>query len=170
MRGVSSLGSTTNESVEPDEFTIPQYNKAIKHLLPLLSSTEGVSVCVALTVCLLFVGIEFLQKRYKTGCAHLRTGNQIPGQAFTPRDTSDKGIGSRTYSPGMVESWLFEAFAKLELQAALLNDTDWRLLTEYDRGSHTAPLKFQSIEEARMSLDALLCRCYKLRFNSREYY
>lgn len=163
MRRTSLPDCAAQETLEQDEFTTRQYNKAINHLLPLLHCTDKHSVRVALTACMVFACIEFLQRRYEIGHAHLQAGRKVLFQAGARANTSGDGIVLRAQPSDSVEDGLFEAFSRLDLQAALLNGMELQILTQNDRECHALPPKFQSVDQARRSLDTLLRRSYQLR-------
>lgn len=170
MRLTSRPDCIAQEPLEQDEFTIRQYNKAISHLLPLLHCTEKHSVRVALIACMVFACIEFLQRRYEMGHAHLQAGRKVLLQAGARGNTCSVGIEPRVHPSDAAEDGLFEAFTRLDLQAALLNGMELQILTQNGRECDTAvPPRFLSADQARRSLDTLLRRSYQLRRNGSNH-
>ena len=130
-----------------EQFALRQYSKAITNLQPHLSSQNKASLRVALIACLIFVSMEFLRGRYKTGNIHLQNGLRLVNQ-FTPIlwpsfDTIDQHI--------------LETFIRLQLQTQLFGQRYKQIYTipksmVFDL--YTA--EFHTVAQARQRLDHLL--------------
>ncbi|SPQ22643.1 43faf71b-e4b5-40d8-ae3f-200c48d3c729 [Thermothielavioides terrestris] len=144
----------TSSLDQRERFTLLHYSKAINHLLqPHFTPTNRASVRVTLIACMLFICLEFLQGRYKTGNDHLRNGIRLlatlRGDGSTPESSRDAA-----------DDWLTEAFLRMNLvavqfgQGCLMPPSLPRLSN--DRHIRLPLITFASVAHARDSLDHLL--------------
>lgn len=151
-------------SVMDDEerFTLSQYSKSIRWLQPHFATETRASIRVALITCMVFICLEFLRGRYRTGAEHLRSGMKLLAKL-------DEHSGGPLNQREHADEWLIEAFEKLNLQANLLGQGT---LSLHCAGRHTSqiepfPATFQNMREARKRLDYLLNDVAHLREQSR---
>lgn len=155
-----------------EQFTLRQYSEALRLLQPhhprrhddVVVSKQGperdnAATRVALIACMLFICLEFIRGRYKTGNKHLQSGMKLLTnlQAESGRDSGLLRSGTRV----PVDDYLAEAFNRMNLLAVQFGHGYRRaqplgpnVVFEYQRLSHG--MVFESITEARRTLDHLL--------------
>lgn len=136
---------------DEERFTLSQYSQSIRWLQPHFATETRASIRVALITCIVFISLEFLRGRYRTGAEHLRSGMKLLVRL-------DEYSGGPLNQREHADEWLVEAFEKLNLQANLLGQGTLRL---HEAGRHASQIKpfpatFQNMREARTRLDYLL--------------
>lgn len=125
-----------------EEFTLRQYNKAIRHLMssPLTRNTmvtprashDVASTRIMLVACMLFTCLEFMRGRFQTGSTHLQNGVRLLGNLYAGSQKNQSSsppaaldsfrlIRDRYYprnNMDPIDQWLLEAFARMNLLAA----------------------------------------------------
>ncbi|KAF4872331.1 Aspercryptin biosynthesis cluster-specific transcription regulator atnN [Colletotrichum siamense] len=150
--------------VTQKRLALQYYNKAIGLLRPQLCDRRPESVRISLVVCIIFIYLEFMQKRYETGYVHFRNGLQLL-DLLVPNPSGR----SRSFGDSADES-LAETFAWLDIQTTLLKPTSpyghysRKLPSWHD---NEVPITFRDILHARQSMDRLLFRSYALEEESR---
>jgi hypothetical protein len=140
-----------------EQVMLRQYNKAIRHLLPLFSADRGTADQVALIACLLFVFLEYIRGHYMSGAMHLRNGIQLIRQR---QRSSVTAVGAPCNE---LDDCILETFVRVQVSTALLEQDLCQLSLESLVSTPAIPGPiFQSIEQARLSLDLLLGRVLKL--------
>lgn len=151
-----------------EEFMLKQYNKAIHHLRCSPTTNNIPNIRVTLITCMIFVTLEYLRGQYKSGNAHLRYGIQLlselsaPGSVSSPQPT----ISSSSTSPptDFAHNALVDSYSRLTIQSAMFGivPSHMCIMTD-DKQLQRPPSSFQSIIEARQSLDDLLhkVKCLK---------
>ncbi|CAK7234237.1 hypothetical protein SEUCBS140593_008874 [Sporothrix eucalyptigena] len=180
-----------------EEFTLQQYNKAIRHLMASPSTREVIgtsgavtnvaSTRIMLVACMLFTCLEFMRGRFQTGSIHLQNGVRLLGSLFgTSRSSLSEAaafdsfslIRDRQYPRNNMESidqWLLEAFARMNLLAAqfghgyagYLLPTAPQYFFSPDHHLLTLPITFASVSQARNILDQLVYDVFSLSGQSR---
>ncbi|KAI6781609.1 uncharacterized protein J7T54_005320 [Emericellopsis cladophorae] len=141
----------TDSPDEEEQFILRHYSESIRQLAPHFVNQSRSSIRVALIACMVFVCLEFIRGRYRTGNEHLKNGmkllGQLAGQSVAidlkaPRDPAD--------------TWLLETFAKLNLQSNLLGQGT-RFLHQVQQGldMYPLPVLFKTMGDARKRLDWL---------------
>ncbi|KZL73255.1 C6 zinc finger domain-containing protein [Colletotrichum tofieldiae] len=155
------------ESWEPqssditERLSLQYYNKSISLLQSHLLMPGTESTRVVLIVCTIFVCLEFMQKRYKTGFLHF--GHSLRLLDSLLRST----VSALPVNP--TDEWFAEEIPRLDIQAALLTNEFY-----LGGGSQTPliwisiPRPFQTTRDASNSLDGLLFRAHQLQKNGSE--
>ncbi|KUJ13788.1 uncharacterized protein LY89DRAFT_672072 [Mollisia scopiformis] len=132
-------------SKSADSYALQQYNKAVKDLMGYLGS-EGQDMKVALTACLIFVWIEFLQDDLNSGFQHLSCGLKILRDCIGIQDRDSEDIfGS-----------LDRSFTRLRIQAAVHGAQESQFTTTTTRELEILepiPHSFSNVFESRNVLD-----------------
>ncbi|KAK1987589.1 hypothetical protein LZ30DRAFT_745655 [Colletotrichum cereale] len=141
-----------------DHLSLHYYNKSISLLQPHLLKPGTESTRVALIVCTVFVCLEFMQKRYKTGFLHFGYSLQLLGNLLRNRTSAT--------SPDPADDWFAEEIPRVDLQAALLTN-EFYLGAAPDTSSiwHPMPQVFDTTRDASHSLDGLVFRAHHLQKN-----
>ncbi|PSN59308.1 hypothetical protein BS50DRAFT_258136 [Corynespora cassiicola Philippines] len=136
---------------DEERFVLCQYNKAIQHVRPLLSSGDRASARVVAIACMLFTCLEFIRCRYTAGCTHLSNGLRLL-----------EGMDAREGS--YEDDWLYEVFFTLTVHSALLSHS-----VPHPHVQHPPPLvaspslaRYESVSQARQHLDRLLSATHSL--------
>ncbi|KAF4637595.1 hypothetical protein G7Y89_g478 [Cudoniella acicularis] len=151
--GLEIISDTSRVQVSYTEYTLRQYNKAVKDLVEYLASDEP-DPRVALTSCLIFVWIEFLQNDPSSGFRHLNCGLKI----LRNLQLSSPGEKARTHerdSEGILGS-LNRSFTRLRIQAAIHGSQEADFTTSSTRELEILepiPASFANIFESRNVLD-----------------
>lgn len=140
--GRENRGSSVDEQ---EQFTLRQYSKAIRQLQPHFSNKTRASIRVALVTCLVFICVEILRGNYRSGHQHLKSGMRLLDCM------EDRGF---THDPS--DDWLVEALCSFNLQAMLLGQGSGARDRHIRNREETMPLVFNSLRQARKSLDELL--------------
>ncbi|KAK1561752.1 C6 zinc finger domain-containing protein [Colletotrichum navitas] len=141
-----------------ERLSLLHYNKSISLLQPHLLKPGTESTRVALIVCTVFVCLEFIQRRYKSGFLHFGYSLKLLGSLLRNRTSAT--------SSDPADDWFAEEIPRLDLQAALL-------VNEFYSGAagsmsfiwHQLPQAFQTTRDASHSLDGLLFRAHTLQRN-----
>ncbi|RYP08727.1 hypothetical protein DL764_001747 [Monosporascus ibericus] len=167
--GVAEVGSERSPD-RLEQFTLHQYSKAINHLLePHFAQKDKASIRVALVACMLFICLEFMRGRYKTGTNHLQNGMKL--LARLQRD-SERGDGhcnilTRESYQKPIDDWLIEAFTRMDLLAAQFNRGYWMPPSPHSSNYQPLSMTFESVTQARNMLDSMfkdifhLMGCYR---------
>ncbi|RYP18676.1 hypothetical protein DL765_003811 [Monosporascus sp. GIB2] len=167
--GVGEVGSERGPD-RSEQFTLRQYNKAIDHLLePRFAQKDKASIRTVLVACMLFICLEFMRGRYKTGNNHLQSGIKLLAglQREPERGDGHCNILTQESTREPIDDWLIEAFTRMNLLAAQFNQGYW--MPPSPRSSNYQPLSmtFQSVTQARNMLDSMfkdifyLMGCYR---------
>ncbi|OLN97775.1 hypothetical protein CCHL11_07921 [Colletotrichum chlorophyti] len=156
-----------------DYCALRHYNRSIGLLQGHLSSDNPTSTRIALVCCLLFVSLEYLQKRYETGYLHLSNGVRLleliaPGSSC--KGDSDATGGDK--STDLATEWLADAVWRLYIQARMLKSSPSRGVPKEAPGLgdlSRAPNSFQSLNQARHELERLLSTAYSLQERGHRY-
>lgn len=137
-------------------FTLRQYNKAINDLQPHFSSRDKASLRVALVTCMVFICLEFLRGRYKTGNIHLQNGIKLLAglqgnleQAVGPRNILTRASINREPT----DDWIIEAFTRMNLLAVQFGQGYWMSPNLHFSNHLSLPITFESVAQARHCLD-----------------
>lgn len=103
-----------------EQFMLQQYVRTIGCLQPHFVSRDRSSIRVALIACVLFICLECLRGQFNTAQTHLLHGLKVLGHTQTSSGTVSDEIILQT-SREEVDSWILEAFSRLQLQLALYN-------------------------------------------------
>ncbi|RYP67739.1 hypothetical protein DL771_007072 [Monosporascus sp. 5C6A] len=167
--GVGDVGS----EMSPDrleQFTLRQYSKAINHLLePNFAQKDKASIRIALVACMLFICLEFMRGRYRTGNNHLQSGIKLLAGL---QDGSERGGGrcnilARESNREPIDEWLIEAFTSMNLLAAQFNQGYWMPPSPHISNYQPLSMTFESVTQARNMLDGMfkdifhLMGCYR---------
>ncbi|KAK1529818.1 OPT oligopeptide transporter [Colletotrichum paranaense] len=149
--------SSPETADQQEHLSLQYYNKSIYHLQKHLRTPSTESIRVVLVVCTVYICMEFMQKRYKTGFLHFRHSLQLLGSLLRS--------SAPTSSCDPADDWFVDVIPRLDIQATLLTN-------EFYQGAgtkHTSsiwppmPRLFQSVRDASQSLDGLLFRAYQLQ-------
>ncbi|KAG7048102.1 OPT oligopeptide transporter [Colletotrichum scovillei] len=149
--------SSPETADQQEHLSLQYYNKSIYHLQKHLRTPSTESIRVVLVVCTVYICMEFMQKRYKTGFLHFRHSLQLLGTLLRS--------SAPTSSCDPADDWFVDVIPRLDIQATLLTN-------EFYQGAgtkHTSsiwppmPQLFQSVRDASQSLDGLLFRAYQLQ-------
>ncbi|KAK1674958.1 hypothetical protein BDP55DRAFT_553495 [Colletotrichum godetiae] len=146
------------DTADPQEhLSLQYYNKSIYHLQRHLRTPSTESIRVVLIVCTVYICMEFMQKRYKTGFLHFRHSLQLLGsllKSTAPTSSSDPA-----------DDWFTDIIPRLDIQATLLTNEFYQGAGTKHTSSIWPPLPqlFQSVRDASQSLDGLLFRAYQLQ-------
>ncbi|KJR87708.1 uncharacterized protein SPSK_07171 [Sporothrix schenckii 1099-18] len=145
--GGEGMGTSSNERLAvadacSEEFTLRQYNKAIRHLTasPLMRNTMDVSsaspdiasIRIMLVACMLFTCLEFMRGHFRTGSTHLQNGVRLLDYLYAGKQKTSPTLSTPSLNslhlvrdrcfPGNnidpIDQWLLEAFARMNLLAA----------------------------------------------------
>ncbi|KAK2016120.1 hypothetical protein LZ32DRAFT_553271 [Colletotrichum eremochloae] len=162
------LAITEPYSVKPEEKGDPQspdtaghlslqyYNKSISHLQPHLLKPGPESTRVALIVSTVFVCMELIQKRHKTGFVHFGHSLQLLGNLLRTKASAT--------SRDPADDWFTEEIPRIDLQAALLtNEAYLGAACATSLIWQPLPEVFYTTRDASHSLDGLLFRAHQLQ-------
>ncbi|KAH8811131.1 hypothetical protein F5884DRAFT_266397 [Xylogone sp. PMI_703] len=147
------LSNASGARVGCREYTLRQYNRAVKGLLEYIASEEP-DTRVILTSCLIFVWIEFLQHNFNSGFRHLDSGLKIlrdirlsrrGGKVRTQDRDTDDILGS-----------LHRSFIRLRIQAAVYGSAERDFTTSTTQELEILeliPSSFNNVIECRNNLD-----------------
>ncbi|KAF2024653.1 hypothetical protein EK21DRAFT_78252 [Setomelanomma holmii] len=136
------------------DFTLQQYNLAIRQLQPLLTGRTTSSVTVVLITCLIFTSLEYVKSRYQVAATHLESGLKLMKSVNANLATNIFGLDLIKYSAkSTVDLTIFQSFATLHIQAELFGNhiSDPALLLQPLDIEMPTPV-FANVEEARYSL------------------
>ncbi|CAG7917013.1 unnamed protein product [Penicillium olsonii] len=155
-------------TISTEHFTLQQYNKAIRHLRS-NNPQSGHSLRVALITCMLFVTLEYLRGQYEMGSAHLRYGMRL--LADVSASTSRSRMKPRVIRPeeDFAYNALVDAYARLGIQSAMFGHIPSNLCFVTQESQNTTPYIFNSLPEARRSLDDHLNRIESLKWHHRNH-
>ncbi|KAN0119295.1 hypothetical protein V8E51_001503 [Hyaloscypha variabilis] len=105
--------SVVDHSSSHRQFTIRQYNKAIKHMNA-YQGPEKQDPMTILTTCILFICLEFMRGDINQALAHITSGTQI--LQSLPQISTQPGTTSPTPS---IQTDISDTFTRLSLQARL---------------------------------------------------
>ncbi|KAH7149006.1 hypothetical protein B0J13DRAFT_550462 [Dactylonectria estremocensis] len=151
--------------------TLRYYNTAIQLLHTHFAVKDRASTRIALISCIVFVCLEYMQQRYETGYAHLRSGMKLldtvlenPRSSVAPVDAT-----AWTKSHGVVDDCLIETLHRLNLQTTLIKNglIQSESIKAYCM-RNPIPNAFGSVEESRTHLDRLLSRAHHLEGESQK--
>ena len=136
--------------IRSEDYALQQYSKAVKDLMHYLAS-ENQDPRVALTSCLIFVWIEFMQDNLTSGFQHLNAGLKIL------RDLKF-GVESRIQEKDSEDIFgsLDRSFTRLRIQAAVHGAQNSKFTTSNTRELEVLepiPASFSNIFESRNALD-----------------
>ncbi|KAJ5681596.1 uncharacterized protein N7477_001536 [Penicillium maclennaniae] len=152
---------------DAEQFTLQQYNKAIKCLRAPGGNSKK-TTRVALITCLIFVTLEYLRGQYQMGAAHLRYGIQLLSE-MSKLSSPRSSIFPKILSPAedFAHKAIIDSYARLITQSALFGYIPPHLCVMIrDPLTNALPYKFSSMVEARQSLDDLLNRIHCLEQHS----
>lgn len=160
-------------SKKDELFALRQYSKSILHLQPHFSSKSKESMRVALITCLIFVSLEFLRSHYKTGCSHLESGLKLLLETHAPVNAeameNDIVILIPTQTPDSIDTCIFESFARMHVQAELFGQCPRYLkVMLHTVDPEVTTRNFESVDEARLTLDKLLHGVLLLYYRRRQ--
>ncbi|RYP45871.1 hypothetical protein DL768_007828 [Monosporascus sp. mg162] len=141
-----------------EQFTLREYSKAINHLLePHFAQKDKASIRVALVACMLFICLEFMRGRYRTGNNHLQSGIKLlAGLQHDPeRGDGRCNILAREFNREPIDDWLIEAFTRMNLLAAQFNQGYWMPPSPHISNYQPPPMTFESVTQARNMLDGM---------------
>lgn len=151
-----------------EEFTLQQYNKAIGHLSQQPSSKGGnvkPVVRVTLITCAVFISLEVLRGNYRTANKHLQNGLRLLDQMKPSTPTGPRRTGSMTLVVGpkhnreVIDDWLVDTFARLNLQSTLASGTSGAATHQVLSRTLSAELPkhaYASVQQARLHIDRLM--------------
>jgi len=143
------------------QFAMRQYNKAVRLLASSLSASEPQLEAI-LTSCLVLVWLEFMRNDLDAGLRHLRSGLKILDDFRQPGKSTTALSSSSSSSPQLIDASLIRLFARLELQATIYGRPSFDFIPKradekaWSGGGGGVPASFSSLEQARLSLHALL--------------
>lgn len=167
--------SCRNES-DAEKFTLQQYNKAIGYLRDHqrhqnnAQSTE--STRIVLITCMIFVALEFLRGRYRTGFLHLQSGIKLLSENERRRyhrhgeQVSSILLGSKDEAAQIA---LVNAFTRMSIHCSFYEEqiVQQNVLVSVREGNSTdpcaLPTSFASVAEARRVLDRIYGRIQYLK-------
>ena len=174
-RSLTQRTSPADDGPVPDDTersALQHYSRAIRLLRPHLSGTRKESLRTALTTCIVFVCMELLRGNYMASVHLLGRGAGLASQI------ADKAAAGAISSGGRVlasprgdpaDDWILEAFARLHIQAALLNPSLAPSSGMSGPANLTArTVSFSSLTEARAHLDGLTRDVLSLAQECRE--
>ena len=131
------------------QFAMRQYNKAVELLTSSLSASKPQLEAI-LTSCLVLVWLEFMRNDLDAGLRHLRSGLKILDDFRQPGKSS-------ALSSQLIDASLIRLFERLELQATIYGRPSFDFVPKRgEKARSGVPASFSSLEQARLSLHALL--------------
>lgn len=154
---------------EQEQFMLQHYTKAIHHLRRLFSSNDKASIRVALITCIVFVSLEFLRGRFQTAQTHLDGGLKVLRES-QPQQVMDDSNSALVSSYDLVDTWILEAFSRLQTQVELFRRTFQHPYLFLQPPRYTVSKQFfHSMEAAWQSLEQLLNGILYLTEKSRQH-
>jgi hypothetical protein len=150
---------------DAERFTLQQYNKAIQHLNVRKGQSERNDAQVALITCMIFVTLEYLRGQYQRGSAHLRHGIHILSNISDKKSSMTPNI----FKPAedFAHDALIDSYARLSIQSAMFGHIPANMCAVVrDPKTNALPYSFDSVSEARQTLDDLLNRIHCLKRHS----
>ncbi|KAH8841390.1 hypothetical protein ACKVWC_008546 [Pyricularia oryzae] len=148
-----------------EQFTLEQYNKSIRHLnrQPVSGSGSKPAVRVTIITCAVFVCLENLRGNYRTAFKHLQNGLRLLNQMQPSRPAGPRRKNSMTLEVGpkqhreVIDDWLVDTFARLNLQATMLGGTSNPHQVVPRTLSPQLPThSYESVAHARLHIDRLV--------------
>ncbi|KEF54336.1 uncharacterized protein A1O9_09502 [Exophiala aquamarina CBS 119918] len=138
------------------KFAIQHYGRAIQRIIKVDTSRPSQAADAVLIACILFTAFECLQGRYKSAVTHVASGINTFAEGQAQPATRKHGYVSGDIIRTM--------FLRLETQALELDDNGLETApkTFYIWRTIALPPTFQTIEEARVSVDICLNRLLHL--------
>lgn len=143
---------TESDAAEVEQFTLQQYNKAIRSFLKQLTVPQTAGIDLILVTCLLFICLETLRSKSSRALDHIQSGVQI----LAARLQEDKITVKNEF-----DRELLQIFSRLNIQTCLFGrgiaplDIHPEKSTSTDSGEK---LTFDNISQARETLSNLQCR------------
>lgn len=161
---LTPLGAYSDED-SPDmqeQFMLQHYSKAICDVHKYFSAKDRASVRVVLIVCMLFVILELMRGRTRSGVRHLEYGMKVIDSSESQQKTNPAGNISSSPREN-IDKWLLCAFSRLNLQAVLFGQVCARPRAAW-QASITPPLtyRFDSLPDVRDTLDDVLTQILEL--------
>ncbi|KAI2703265.1 transcriptional regulator family: Fungal Specific TF [Penicillium roqueforti] len=151
-------------------FTLQQYNKAIQHLRN-NATDNSYSLRVALITCMLFITLEYMRGQYTVGNAHLQYGIKLLLDISAPRPPSSMVPTVLSPEEDFAYNALVDAYVRLSIQSAMFGPVPlYVYLVTKDPQTTSLPYTFNSLLDARRSLDDLLNRIHCLKKHYHDYY
>ncbi|CAP91722.1 Pc13g06530 [Penicillium rubens Wisconsin 54-1255] len=152
-------------------FTLQQYNKAIQHLR-INTTNNSYSLRVALITCMLFITLEYMRGQYQMGNAHLQYGMKLLSDMSTPRPPSSMVPTILAPEEDFAYNALVDAYVRLGIHSAMFGHmpSSHVYLVTKDPRTTSLPYTFNSLLEARRSLDDLLNRVHCLRRHYHDHH
>ncbi|KAJ6168428.1 hypothetical protein N7497_001271 [Penicillium chrysogenum] len=152
-------------------FTLQQYNKAIQHLR-INTTNNSYSLRVALITCMLFITLEYMRGQYQMGNAHLQYGMKLLSDMSTPRPPSSMVPTILAPEEDFAYNALVDAYVRLGIHSAMFGHmpSSHVYLATKDPRTTSLPYTFNSLLEARRSLDDLLNRVHCLRRHYHDHH
>ncbi|KAJ5144847.1 hypothetical protein N7448_002239 [Penicillium atrosanguineum] len=153
---------------DAEQFTLQQYNKAIKFLRAPGGNGKN-TLRVALITCMIFVTLEYLRGQFQMGAAHLRYGIQLLSGMSTKPPSSRSIISPNILSPAedFAHKAIIDSYARLTTQSAMFGYVPPHMCVMIrDPLTNALPYTFPSMVEARQCLDDLLNRIHCLKRHS----
>jgi len=148
-RGRGCASAAAGDEYAHGQFAMRQYNKAVGLLTSSLSASKPQLEAI-LTSCLVLVWLEFMRNDLDAGLRHLRSGLKILDDFRQPGRSS-------ALSSQLIDASLIRLFARLELQATIYGRPSFDFVPKpSEKARSGVPASFSSLEQARLSLYALL--------------
>lgn len=146
--GLRELGPEASPD-EAERFALRHYGRAMGALLRMRGPGGGASErLVALVACMVFVCLELLRGRYRTGNGHLRNGMRLLVEL--------EGAGNGTSNRDDAHACAAEAFTCMNLLAVQLGHGYWTAPVSVLSNCQRMPILFECPAQARKSLDNLV--------------
>ncbi|KAL8787392.1 MAG: hypothetical protein Q9213_002275 [Squamulea squamosa] len=156
-----------NNDIAEGGFALQQYNKAIRSLIKPGGDKQKPALDTSLVACVLFACFESLRGHHGSALSHINSGTQI----LTQVNDQLKDLGEDKYSQQLCVplETLEVVFTRLDSQAVQLLGKCPMALPRPKPNAHSGfhpdiPSAFQSLEEARNSLDYQLNICIYREF------
>ncbi|KAH7161090.1 C6 zinc finger domain protein [Dactylonectria macrodidyma] len=158
---IRDIGCFFSAPDDEEQFVLRQYSKAISYLVPDPHGESQPSVDAVLLTCLVFIFLEFLRGRYKAAQAHLQNGLKLIEEAGSNTEMTRKGHAVMKSPSQCVNKGILEAFSRVQVQVGLLGHFSQASVNPH-LGPETTIDTFESVEQARESLDRLLNEALQL--------
>ncbi|KAJ5446208.1 Protein of unknown function DUF3468 [Penicillium cf. griseofulvum] len=162
--------AATSNKCDEECFTLQQYNKAIQHLRT-NATGNSYSLRVALVTCMLFIILEYMRGQYQMAGAHLQYGMKLLSDISAPSPASSMVPTTLSPTEDFAYNALVDVYVRLGIQSAMFGHVPSHVyIVTKDPLSTSFPNTFNSLLEARRSLDDLLNRIHCLKRHYHDHH
>ncbi|KAI0133874.1 hypothetical protein BJ170DRAFT_575602, partial [Xylariales sp. AK1849] len=157
---VQGASDASDELADKQVFALQQYNRAISILRDQMSDSDDYDPIVPLLMCLLFVCMEYMQRKEVESLNYLRQGRQMMQQFVDSRHIP----GSQLY---LIQQHIVPIYIRSGMTAFLFG-ANVMPVPESLNTFHEIPPAFSTIQEARHTFYSIMDRVLRSAFSARQ--